>query len=407
MNKLLPLLVVAFSLPVPAQAAEPGSGLASYAMIANAPGIAVEGLYRDVAVTLPETTSTLSTGGVGAALATLAWPGPIAGNLGTTILVLSDQAPPQVTLLNDPVRAEARSGGTQNASYSTLPGTLMSAHATGDTVTASSRTGSTTLPVGGVGAFSGETRTAFTNATQSVATATGLVQDVSLAGGVIHIGSVTSKAEAKNDGGTVSGTGSTVVTGLTVAGVPVQVDDKGLHVASTNVPLATATVTDAVKAIGLTALLTQPRVTKSAGAVSVTAGALVLMYTRGASTYAFTIGRAAVGLAASRSGSGLTLPPLPLPTGGSAALPVTSLPRTDAPVTGSQAPPLAAPMTAPSPPQAFLPSIAAATARLAGGATGLGVAGLVLLAGLLVIGMKRLPDKVLAVDTSDCDEWPR
>ena len=406
MKKALPLLVLAFSMPAPAQAAEPGSGLASYTMIANAPGVAVEGLYRDVAVTLPETTSTLSTGGVGAALATLAWPGPIVGNLGTTILVVSDQAPPQVTALNDPVRAEARSGGTQSATYSTLPGTLMSAHATSDVVTASSKTGTTSLPVGAVGAFSGQTKTAFTSPTQSLATATGVTQDVSLAGGVIHIGSVTSRAEAKNDGVTVSGTGSTVVAGLTVAGVPVQVDDQGLHVASTSVPLATKTVTDAVKALGLTALLTQARVTKSAGAVSVTAGALVLMYKQGASTYALTLGRAAVGLAASRSGPPVSLHVLPVPTGGSAA-PATTLRPSDAPVTGSQVPPDLPPATAPKHTEGFLPSIAAATVGLARGASGLGIAGLLLLAGLLVLGMKRLPDQVLAVDASDCDEWPR
>ena len=406
MKKAVPLLVVALSLPSPAQAAEPGSGFASYTLSANAPGVAVEGLYRDVAVTVPETTSSLTTGGVGASLATLAWPGPIIGNAGTTILVLSSQAPPQVTMLDDPVRAEARSGGTQRSSYTKLPGTVLTATATNDVVSASSQTGSQTLPVGTVGAFSADTRTAFTGTTGARGTAKGLVQDLSLAGGVIRIGSVTSTAQATTDGVTANGSGSTVVSGMTVAGVPVRVDEDGLHVATTSVPLATSTLTDAVKQLGLTALLTSPRVTRSAGTVSVNAGALVLMYTQGASTYAFTLGRAAVGLTASRglpAGDGLPgLLPTSGPTGAAPVLPRTSSPSLDAP----GAPALAPQTSAPQPGPAVIATVKAAVVALSHGATGLATAGLLLAAGLLVAGMKRLPDRVLAVDDAECEEWP-
>jgi hypothetical protein len=406
-KKLLPVLVVALSLPSPAHAAEPGSGFASYGLTANAPGFAVEGLYRDVAFTVPETTSTLSTGGVGAALATIAWPGPILGNLGTTILVLSDQAPPQVTALNDPVRAEARSGGTQKSSYTRLPGTDLEAAATTDTVTASSHTGSQQLPVGTVGSFSGDTQTSLASTAQARGTARGLVHDVALAGGVIRIGSVTSTAEATTDGVRADGKGTTTVTGMTVAGVPVTVDEDGLHVAGQGTPLATQAVTDAVKALGLTAVLTQPRVTKSTGSVSVTAGALVLMYSQGASTYAVTLGRSAVGLTASPAGSsrGVSVPPLPFgpPPAGPA-----SLPRSDGATLGSAAgqaiPPSVASAQGPLP--AVVSTVEAAVVALSHGASGLATAGLLLAAGLLVAGMRRLPDKVLAVSDADCEEWP-
>lgn len=402
---LLPVLVAALSVPAaPAHAAEPGSGFASYGLVANAPGLAVEGLYRDVAVTVPETTSTLSTGGVGASLATVAWPGPIVGNLGTTMLVVSDQAPPQVTALNDPVRAEARSGGTQHATYTSLPGTTLTAAATNDTVTASSQTGSTSLPVGVVGTVSGATRTAFTGTTQAVGSATGLVQDLSLAGGAIKIGSVTSKATATDDGVRVTGSGSTVVSGMTVGGIPVSVDDQGLHVAGTSAPLATQALTDAVKALGLTAVLTQPRVTKSAGTVTVNAGALVLVYSQGASSYALTLGRAAVGLAASRGGPAVGLPVLP--TVGSA------LPPAAAPAVTGGAPALgttgAAPVAAPSvstPAPSVVQTVRAAAVRLAGGASGLGVAGLLLLATGLVVALRRLPDRLLAATEEQCRGW--
>ena len=408
MKKLLVVLVAGLGVlspPSPARAAEPGSGFASFGLTANAPGLAVEGFYRDVALTVPETTSTLSTGGVGAALATVAWPGPIFGNLGTTILVLSDKAPAGVTVLNDPVRAEARSGGTQRSSYTTLPGTDLEAAATNDRVTASSRTGSQQLPVGTVGAFSGDTSTVLTGATSARGTAKGLLNDLDLAGGVIHVGSVTSTAEATTDGIAADGKGTTTVSGMTVAGVPVTVDQDGLHVAGQGTPLATQTVTDAVQALGLTAVLTQPRVTRSTGQVRVTAGALVLSYTQGASTYAFTVGRAAVGLTASRTGSDAVVPTLPVvsaPAGTG-----SDLPRADGqPAFPDSAgtPPAVASGGGPLP--AVVATVAAAVGSLSHGASGLATAGLLLAAGLLVAGLRRLPDRVLAVDDAECEEWP-
>jgi hypothetical protein len=314
--------------PGPALAAEPGSAFASYTMLANAPGLGINGLYRDVALTVPETTSSLSTGGVGAALATLAWPGPIVGTLGTTILVLRSDAPPQVTMLNDPVRAEARSGGEQKGSYS-LPGTTMTASATNDAVTATSKT-SSTLPIGSLGGFSGTTRTAFEGAGAAVGTASGVVTDLDLAGGVVHIGSLVSTASARTDGTTSSGKASTVVSGMTIAGVPVTVDDKGVHVQGTTLPLAAETVTNALKASGITVLLTKPRTVQSGGTISVDAGALVVMM----QDRSVTLGRASVGLAAGRGGALPSLPVFTPPPSSGTAPPVAALPRTDSPVLG-------------------------------------------------------------------------
>ena len=47
-----------------------------------------------------------------------------------------------------------------------------------------------------------------------------------------------------------------------------------------------------------------------------------------------------------------------------------------------------------------------AVVDLARGASGLGVLGLLALGGLLVAGMRRLPDRVLAVADTNCEEWP-
>ena len=382
--------------PGPALAAEPGSAFASYTMLANAPGLGINGLYRDVALTVPETTSSLSTGGVGAALATLAWPGPIVGNLGTTILVLRSDAPPQVTMLNDPVRAEARSGGEQKGSYS-LPGTAMTASATNDVVSATSKT-SAALPLGSLGGFTGTTRTAFEGAGKAVGTASGIVTDLDL--GVVHIGSLVSTASATTDGTTSSGKASTVVSGMTIAGVPVTVDDKGVHVQGTTLPLAAETVTDALKASGITVLLTKPRTVQSGGTISVDAGALVVMM----QDRSVTLGRASVGLAAGRGAAIPSLPVFTPPPSSEVAPPVAVLPRTDSPVLGSAG--AGAPPPSVSPPASVVATVQAAVVDLARGASGIAIAGLLAVGGLLVLGMRRLPDRVLAVTDSECDEWP-
>src|SRR5258708_13093100 len=59
---------------------------------------------------VPESSAYLSYGPVGYGLSSVAWPGPLAANAGSLILVLQPNAPPQATALNSPVRAEARSG---------------------------------------------------------------------------------------------------------------------------------------------------------------------------------------------------------------------------------------------------------------------------------------------------------
>src|SRR5438105_10497418 len=59
---------------------------------------------------VPESSANLANGPVGYGLASVVWPGPLASNAGSLILVLQPTAPPQATMLNDPVLAEVRSG---------------------------------------------------------------------------------------------------------------------------------------------------------------------------------------------------------------------------------------------------------------------------------------------------------
>lgn len=274
---------------------EAGSGLLSYRLAASAPGLALEGLYKDVALTVPETTSTLSTGGVGAGLSAVAWPGPVVGNAGNALLVLSGSLPQQVTLLNDPIRAESHSAGPQSATNTRIPGTVMASSANGTKVTASSRSGApTTLPLGTVGALSGTSSTELTGPTSAVSTATTEVHDLTLADGVIKVGLLSSTSTTTTDGKKATATGSTTVSGVTIAGLPVTVDGTGVHLSGTALanPLTQGVLDAATRSLGLTIVVSAPRETTSGASARYEAGALAIVYSHGTTTYSLTLGRA-------------------------------------------------------------------------------------------------------------------
>lgn len=395
---------------------EPGSGLVSYRLVANAPGISLNGLYRDVDLTVPEVTSSLSTGAVGAGLSSLAWPGPVIGNAGSTILVLAPQAPPESVLLNSPVRAESRTGGQRKATNTTVPGTLMTTSAEPDEVTAAASTGeSTVLPVASSGVMASSSRVALTGPGTVVAEAESSVERLSLLDGMVQIGSVTSAVTATSDGVTAKAEGVTTVSGMTIAGVPVSVDGTGVHVDGTDVPnpLPQQAVNDAIEALGLQVLLTEPRTTTSGGAVRHDAGALVLLFTQGESTYGMTIGRASVDVAATPAGGPeaveLPAPDAPAPFAPAAAPPSLTLPGTAAPLElprvdsppATPVAPAAAPVTAPPP---LASSFVPAAFVLAGGVPTLLALLALGLVGLLAAGLRRLPDRVLALPPAECDE---
>lgn len=386
---------------------EPGAGLASYRLLANAPGIALEGLYRDVALTVPEVTSSLSTGGVGTGLAAIAWPGPVIGNGGTTLLVLVPQAPPEVSVLNDPVRAESHSGGTESATTE-VPGTAMTSTATRSAVTAASSTGSgATLPVGALDVLTSSTSAEVTGPTGATTVARSTVEGLSLADGVVQVGAVTSTATVTSDGVRATAKGGTVVSGLTVGGVPVTVDGAGLHVAGQDVdnPVAQETLDALVGALGLTALLTTPRVEVSGGAARYDAGALVLVFTQDGSSYSLTLGRASAAVAASRIDL-LTpvVPPLPgaVPPAPVAVPPVPPVFEVVSPV-GPDVAPSTVPVEAPVTSRPLLP--AALSVGLAGGPTSVLVLAVLALVGLVGCMLPRLPGLLLTVPgTTDCEE---
>lgn len=424
LSRLL-LLGAAGLLLLPAGASaqeEPGSGFTSYVLLANAPGLGLDGLYRDVALTVPEVTSTLRTGAVGSGFASLAWPGPVIGNGGSTLLVLQPALPPETVLLNSPVRAEARTGGAEKATSSTVPGTLMAATAQPEQATADATFSSTALPIGTAGAMTSSSRVALEGARKAVATARTEAQDLSLAEGMITIGSVVSEAVVTSAAGKATATGATAVSGMEIAGVPVTVDGSGISVAGTSVPnpVPAQAVNEAIAALGLQVLLTEPRTVANGSSASYDAGALVLLYAQGGNHYALTLGRASASVdvvegVAVPEGPAQERPapvvPAPVPTGGNALpvgappLPVGALPlRLDAPVAGTAAPPVPAPVSVP--PAVASVALEPVSFTLAAGIplllTLLGLA----LSGLVAAALRRLPDRVLALPRVVCDERP-
>ncbi len=426
-SRLLPVVVASGLLLLAGGAGaqdEPGSGFDSYQLLANAPGVGLDGLYRDVALTVPEVTSSLRTGAVGSGFASLAWPGPIIGNGGSTLLVLSPDLPPETVLLNSPVRAEARTGGVPEARNESVPGTVMAATAKPDEATAAAAFDTTASPVGSFGAMTARSRVALDGAAKAVSESMTVAQDVSLAGGVVAIGSVVSRASVHSDGVRGAAEGSTTVSGLTVAGIPVTVDGSGITVQDQQVPnpLPAQTVSEAVKALGLQILLSEPRSTVSGGSASYQAGALVVLYTQGGDDYALTFGRASASIAAVRA-TGQAVAPVDRPVVMTAPAAVPGAPELgpgpvaagpavdvtdDAPAPDAQAPRPAddsAVLAAPATPVASgLTTFAPVALVLGGGApTLLALAGLAA-ATLLAAGLRRLPDRLLTLPPRECDE---
>jgi hypothetical protein len=244
---------------------------------------------------VPESSANLANGPVGYGLASVVWPGPLASNAGSLILVLQPTAPPQATVLNNPIRAEARTG--QNPPTTTnnnTPGTSMVATAKGDLVEALATVSSSS----GGGSFGPSHTHAVTNLARSSAKAASdsLVQNVSLAGGVVKIDSVSSVAEATTDGTKSGGDAHTTVHGMTIGGQPATIDDKGLHIGSQDQPANAAANQIAQQALGKSGTsitLSKPDKETKDATTSVTAGSLVVSWNTGSgSIFSVTLGGA-------------------------------------------------------------------------------------------------------------------
>lgn len=401
--------------------AEKGSGLGSFSLSANAPAVQVQvadggrcgrstaGAAECEGV-VPITVSQLAQGPVGFALSSVVWPGTLAGNLGSTIILTG--GPPEAGALNSPVRAEARTGGDgKEVVYDDVPGARMTAQAAEEEVTAAAELASSqTVGVGTFGNTRSRTRTAVTGVSTAVAEAASTVNDVEIAGGLVKIGSVASTAKATTDGKAARVEGRTVTTGMTIADVPVEISDEGIRVADQANPLnktLTATVNAAIEQAGMTIALSEPVQTLDKGNAQYRSGSLVFVWQpTPEQQFTAVLGGAAVEVMAEPAldfdlGGGEVAPPVdvapvaPLEPVDGGSLPTTvdvpaplALDAGDAPVADVAAP--AAPGEE--------PVLAAPVARglsLPDGISPVSLALGLVGAGLLAAGFRRLPDRLL------------
>ena len=388
------------------------AALGGFSVHATAPGVAIIYTDPDPTVgaqggTIPEATTDFATG-FGHALASVVWPGSVAGNAGGLAGILSIPDPLQSILKqygNDPVRAEASTpSGPADASYP--PGgpagdLVMKAHADASKVESlSTYSGFAMGPAtfGSISAHSISTTSTGLAQAQGDSTVSNIAIGSAGAVSLVSIDSVTSSAHVETDGSHAKTSGSSTVTGLKIAGVPATVDGGGVHLGSGSPnpigQVAASTVDSIIAATGLKIALAQPSVSTEGAKASYVAGALVVQFSQGGQLFTVTLGGASAtanSSAAAIDTSSLTEPPVASPA---VASTTPSSPEAPSPPPAIAAPAVAA--LAPAAPEVGPARLVAATGppftHVPAGIILLGLAA----AGFLAAGIKRLPTNVLA-----------
>jgi len=242
---------------------------------------------------VPETLATLSTGPVGYALASAAWPGPLLSNAGSLAGVLlplcvpngqgvcSPKPDPQtLALANYPVRAEA-SSPAGNEEQTLGP---MSARSAGNNAEASvSLADFSSAGVVSAGRVTTASKSFIGNNGLATATADSTVAGLTAAEGAVHIDAVHSYVKATTDGVKLSRGRQLTVEGLTVEGHKATVDESGVHFDNQGGPNpANPAIDGANKALagfGITMFLTHPRDdTDKGGTIREDSGALAILW---------------------------------------------------------------------------------------------------------------------------------
>jgi hypothetical protein len=272
-------------------------GLLGYDMSADARGVNIFTVIPDQQVqpelNIPQASATQQSG-TGYALASSAWPGAIIANGGTLLGLLIPGFPPEVAaLLVYPVRAEARTGQDPPTTSYDVPGLTMRSRA--DDTSAESEAGAqgiSVLP----GKFGAIKTTASTRATANaaVSTARSEIQNLDLAG-VLKIQHIVSTAKATSDGDKSTGTANTVITGATVMGQGVTIDETGLHFGSTSSPVDAVVQQVAKQALDAAGIkVTVGPTTREVKGASAVVGAqsIVITLTQNGYTLGFALGGA-------------------------------------------------------------------------------------------------------------------
>lgn len=222
-------------------------------------------------------------GPVGQSNASAFWPGAVVAGGGSQLpLLLSpylQQYAPQLQSTVTPLipnlgnwPLQATSAYPQGPASATNDNGPVSMHSSADqsSSTASSSIGilggsasQSALPAGmvTVQAIGSTSQDTVDNLGNAVSEATSTVHGIDLAGGLIHVGEVTSTATSSSDGNQATVSGSSAITGVTVAGHNVTVDAQGVHSGTTNGGVLGVLVPSAdtvLQTAGITLALTNP-----------------------------------------------------------------------------------------------------------------------------------------------------
>jgi hypothetical protein len=175
-----------------------------------------------VDLSIPLSRAELAAGPSGHALASTAYPGDT--------LAKACSAAPQVPCY--PVYAESFSPqGPADAKDDQVANAEMTTHASGLVSSATARFTPQGAPGVSFGPMSAVSRSE-AKAAQAITESTSELSNIDLGGGVVHIDSIKSTAKVVTDGIKAQATGGTMLSGATVAGVPVFIDQDGVHVAT-------------------------------------------------------------------------------------------------------------------------------------------------------------------------------
>lgn len=427
-------------------AATPGSGFGSLNQTALGTAIRFIGYSHtgeDAEAQVPASSAMLSSGGQGDGLSSVFWPGGTGGAAGSTLAVAGDNpacgpvsaivplptCPPvpqpvrqQYHYLNDPVKAEAQTGtGNPTQTMDVAGGAIhMTATATGTNVHAlATVVGSKSIGIGTFGNSQTAASTKLTGPKTAVSDASGSVQNVALAAGAIKIGSVSSVAHAVTNGKTATGSAKTLVNDVTVAGIPVTVDQQGVHVKETGSSLssAVAQVNKAFAQSGIKVFLTAPTHQTQGGNTTWSAGNLIIAfeqpgYTSQANDQGTVVSLGGASVTADAApGFSFKAPKIP-------ALPSTAPTAATAPTTGGTGSTGAGltggtggSLTTTTSGKGAAPVVSGpdggtqAAAQHTGLTNGLWPGWIVLAllgAGIVAAGLRRLPDQVLAGTATTC-----
>ena len=200
-------------------------------LIDNTTGLA--GIHPLSEADFPEAQSQFATGPFGSGLATVFWPGSAGGNFGSLSgeLGFPSQLQPIASQLNDPIKASAQyPAGPATSDYPAgAPGgaAIMHATAASDGVTSEGSVfDESPTSVLSFSSAKGTSSTTATNTAKAVSSTD--LSDVSILGGLIDIGSISSTADALSDGSKGSGSALTQVNDVTVLGQKASIGSNGL-----------------------------------------------------------------------------------------------------------------------------------------------------------------------------------